>query len=105
MVGVLEIKKPLQTVVVPETAANVQCCSISFPYIFYLSNTVKPTLEHKIKDVSVSTRNVSQIFTPQPNGQIMIDCNDTQKGEAEKKCKLVLLDKFGKQVRVPFKFK
>lgn len=71
---------------------------------FFGKVIIEPTLENKIKEVSVSGQYGSQIFKPQSDGQIFIDCNDTQKGEVEKKCELVLLDKFGKQVRVPFKF-
>jgi hypothetical protein len=77
---------------------------LNFKRTFFGKVTVKPTLDNKVKGVYVSERYGSQIFTPQPDGQLIIDCFDTQKGTVEKKCELILLNNFGKQVRIPFEF-
>lgn len=72
---------------------------------FFGEVKIKPTLEDKVKEVQVKWEYGSQIFTPKADGKIYIDCNDKEKGLIEKQCELILLDKFGKQVRVPFTFK
>lgn len=71
---------------------------------FYGKVIVTPTLTHKVKEVWVTGQNGSQIFTPQADGQIIIDFNDSEKGVIVKIGELILLNSFGKQVRVPFEF-
>lgn len=71
---------------------------------FFGKVIIEPVLENKVKEVIVLENYGSQIFKPQTDGQIIFYCNDDQIGVVEKNCELVLLDKFGKQVRVPFKF-
>ncbi len=75
-----------------------------FKRTFFGKVIVKSTLNNRVKEVSVSSEYGSQIFKPQHDGQIILDCNDSKKGYIEKECELIILNSFGKQVRIPFNF-
>lgn len=66
--------------------------------------TVKQPLEHKISEVRLTTSLGQEIFKPDGNGQVAIACFDEKKGNVVRKGELVLLNSFGKQVKLPFTF-
>jgi hypothetical protein len=71
-------------------------------YVGVVKTEQKP--EHRIKEVRLTTSLGEEIFSPEPDGKIPILCNDKGKGEIIKKGKLVLLNSFGKNVKIPFTF-
>jgi hypothetical protein len=66
---------------------------------------VKEPLQHKLKQVLVYRNGVEEAFEPQNDANIYIATNDKTKGEVKIKCKLVVLNSFGKKVKIPFEFK
>jgi hypothetical protein len=64
----------------------------------------KQKLEHAIKEVQLINNWGAEIFAAEPNGTVPIICNDKQKGKIAKKGMLVLLNSFGKKVKIPFTF-
>lgn len=61
---------------------------------------VKEKLENTILNADMGY----QSFFPDYKNEILIFCNDAEKGMIEKKGDLIMLNKVGKQVRLPFKF-
>ena len=64
----------------------------------------KEKLENTIKEVQLTNDFGKEIFSPEPNGSVPIICNDKEKGKVVKKGELVLLNSFGKSVKIPFTF-
>jgi hypothetical protein len=60
-------------------------------------------LQHKIKHARSEIRYGHQVFDP-VNNQVHIYVTDTEKGELVKHGELVLLNSFGKSVKIPFSF-
>jgi len=71
-------------------------------YIGIISTREK--LEHTISEVRVKFSLGFEVFTPNPDGQVFIVSNDRDKGSVTKNGELVLLNSFGKKVKVPFGF-
>ncbi|MGG9963125.1 hypothetical protein [Ferruginibacter sp. SUN106] len=65
---------------------------------------IKGKMEHTIKECQLINDFGKEIFIPAPDGSILIMCNDKKKGTVIKKGALVLLNSFGKTVKVPFTF-
>lgn len=61
-------------------------------------------LENTIKEVRLTNDFGKEIFSPDPNGSVTIICNDKEKGKVIKNGELVLLNSFGKIVKIPFTF-
>lgn len=64
----------------------------------------KQKLEHTVKEVRLTNDFGQEIFSPSPDGSVSIVCNDKAKGKVIKKGEFVLLNSFGKNVKVPFTF-
>lgn len=65
--------------------------------------TTQP-LEHRIEEVRLTGTVGQEIFTPDENGKVYIMTRDANKGNVTKKGELVLLNSFGKKVKLPFTF-
>lgn len=66
--------------------------------------STKQPLQHKILEVRLTGSIGQEIFTPDDNGVVYIISNDKEKGTVVKKGELVLLNSFGKKVKLPFTF-
>ena len=66
--------------------------------------TTKEKLEHTISEVRLGFSLGFELFSPNAEGQVLIFSNDNDKGAVTKKGELVLLNSFGKKVRIPFSF-
>lgn len=64
----------------------------------------KQKLEYSVKEVRLTNEFGQEIFAPSPDGSVTIMCNDKAKGKTIKKGEFVLLNSFGKNVKVPFTF-
>ena len=64
----------------------------------------KEKLQHTIKEVRLTNDFGKEIFSPSPDGSASIICNDKGKGKVIKKGEFILLNSFGKNVKVPFTF-
>ena len=67
---------------------------------------VNEPLQHRIKEARLSFTTVSgeEIFYPAANGEVLIACRDSRKGLIERKGDLIILNSFGKNVKIPFTF-
>jgi len=74
------------------------------PMTFVGVVSVNQKLEHKISEVSLSGSLGQEIFSPNESGQVPILTNDGEKGSITKRGDLVLLNSFGKKVKLPFTF-
>ncbi len=61
-------------------------------------------LEHRVAEVQLERSTGKEIFSPDKDGQVPIISNDEEKGTVTKKGELVLLNSFGKKVKLPFTF-
>lgn len=61
-------------------------------------------LQHKISEVRLTGSVGQEIFSPDENGKVYIISNDKDKGTISKKGELVILNSFGKKVKLPFTF-
>ena len=61
-------------------------------------------LENTVKEVRLTNDFGQEIFEPGPDGSVAIACNDKVKGKTIKKGEFVLLNSFGKNVKIPFTF-
>lgn len=66
--------------------------------------SVKQPLQHQVAEVRLKTSLGEEIFSPDDHGQVMIMCLDEKKGTIVKKGELVVLNSFGKQLKLPFTF-
>lgn len=66
--------------------------------------STKEKLEHTISEVRLKFSLGFEVFTPNTDGQVFIVSNDRDKGLVTKNGELVLLNSFGKKVKVPFSF-
>jgi len=66
--------------------------------------SVKEPLAHKVAEVRLATSLGLEIFTPDAKGMVPIISYDEQRGLVVKKGDLILLNSFGKKVKVPFTF-
>ena len=66
--------------------------------------STKQPLQHKISEVRLTGSIGQEIFTPDENGVVYIVSNDKEKGTIVKKGELVLVNSFGKKVKLPFSF-
>jgi len=67
--------------------------------------STKEPLRHKIKEVRLQMNSYSkEIFTPATDSGVPIICQDKTKGTIKKEGELVLLNSFGKTVKLPFSF-
>jgi hypothetical protein len=96
------IKSKYTVIVIPEkTTTNGYQNS---PETFVGIVKTKEKLENTIKEVRLTNDFGKQIFSPEPNGSVSISCNDKEKGKVIKRGELVLLNSFGKSVKIPFTF-
>ena len=65
---------------------------------------VKQSLRHQVAEVRLTSSLGQEIFTPNEKGQVAIICFDDKKGTVVKEGELVLLNSFGKKVKLPFTF-
>lgn len=65
---------------------------------------VEQSLKHKIAEVRLNMSVGQEVFLPNDKGVIPIVCYDEQKGNVEKEGELILLNSFGKKVKIPFTF-
>jgi hypothetical protein len=93
-----ELLKQKYTIVVDSIGRPQGFSSIEANYFCMLK--VKGKLENTIQSVDMGY----QSFFPDYKNEVLIYCNDAEKGLLEKKGDLILLTKVGKQVRLPFKF-
>ncbi len=61
-------------------------------------------LKHKVKEARLEISYGEEMFEALPNGEVPITCNDIEKGEIKKHGKLIILNSFGKIVKIPFEF-
>jgi hypothetical protein len=66
--------------------------------------TVEQPLKYKIAEARINISVGQEVFSPNDKGVIPIVCYDEQKGNVEKKGELILLNSFGKTVKIPFTF-
>jgi hypothetical protein len=66
--------------------------------------SINQKLEHKISEVRLNSSLGQEIFSPNESGQVPILSNDTEKGNITKEGQLILLNAFGKKVKLPFTF-
>ncbi len=71
---------------------------------FYGIVKIKEQLDHVVFGVKVPLTLGSKIFLPDSFGNIIIQCNDSQKGNITKNCDLIVLNSFGKKISIPFTF-
>jgi len=64
----------------------------------------KEKLANTIKEIRLTNNFGKEIFAPETNGSVLIICNDKEKGKVVKTGELVLLNSFGKSVKIPFTF-
>lgn len=69
---------------------------------FIVKTKEKP--ENVIKEVRVKNDIGHEVFDPEEDGTVIISCKDKQKGNLTKESELVLLNSFGKKVKIPFTF-
>ena len=66
--------------------------------------SINQKLEHKISEVRLNNSLGQEIFSPSESGQVPILSNDNEKGNITKEGQLILLNAFGKKVKLPFTF-
>jgi hypothetical protein len=66
--------------------------------------STKQPLQHKISEVRLTGSFGQEIFLPDENGKVYIISNDKDKGNISKKGELVIINSFGKKVKLPFTF-
>jgi hypothetical protein len=66
--------------------------------------STKQPLQHKISEVRLIGSIGQEIFAPDENGVVYIVSNDKEKGTIVKKGELVLVNSFGKKVKLSFTF-
>lgn len=67
--------------------------------------SIKEKLEHRVSEVRLTISiGGQQIFSPDETGQVPITSRDDEKGEVIKNGEFVLLNSFGKKVKLPFTF-
>lgn len=96
------IKRKYSVVVVP-----TQTVTDNFKYRpkTYLGIvTTNQPLQHKISEVRLTGSVGQEIFSPDENGKVYIISNDKDNGNISKKGELVVLNSFGKKVKIPFTF-
>ena len=64
---------------------------------------INEKLQHTIKEVRIHGNGTSK-FIPLPNGNIPIICDDIINGNIIKNGEVILLNSFGKCVKIPFTF-
>ena len=96
------IKSKYTVIVLPEktTTNDLQ----HRPKTFIGIVKTKEKLGNTIKEVRLTNDFGKEIFSPEPNGSVPIICNDKEKGKLVKRGELVLLNSFGKSVKIPFTF-
>jgi hypothetical protein len=62
-------------------------------------------LEHRVKEVRLDNSYGQEIFPANEDGQVYIACTSKEKGQVEKKGEFVIINSFGKNVKIPFTFK
>ena len=62
-------------------------------------------LMHKVKEVRLNNSYGKEIFKANDNGEVYIYCWDKEKGIIERKGELIIINSFGKNVKIPFTFK
>lgn len=65
---------------------------------------INEPLTNKVIEATVRTRTGKQVFLPDTHQQITITLKDTNKGKILKHGEVILLNYFGKRVKVPFNF-
>lgn len=66
--------------------------------------STKQPLQHTISEVRMESSFGLEVFTPAENGKLYIRAVDGEKGEIKKEGELILLNSFGKKVKIPFSF-
>ena len=96
------IKNKYTVMVTPATTVMADFKSQPKTYIGIVST--KQPLEHTIAEVRLETSVGEQLFSPGNEGKVPIICNDSKKGTVTKKGTLILLNSFGKKIKLPFRF-
>lgn len=84
-----------------ETIENLKWRSNSY---FAIVKTNQP-LKHQVKEVRLDIGYGKEIFPANDNGEVYIAFTDKEKGLIERKGDLIILNSFGKIVKIPFTFK
>jgi hypothetical protein len=66
--------------------------------------STKQPLQNKVSEVRLTSSVGQEIFTPDENGKVYIASNDKAKGNISKNGELIILNSFGKKVKLPFTF-
>jgi len=66
--------------------------------------STKEPLQHKISEVRLTGSVGQAIFSSDENGKVFIILNDKEKGKVSKTGELIILNSFGKKVKLPFTF-
>jgi hypothetical protein len=96
------IQSRYSVVVLPtrDTAENFRYRPKTFAGII----KIKQQPGHTIKEMELSNDFMKEIFPAASNGTVSFICNDNQKGKIIKKGELVLLNSFGRKMKLPFSF-
>lgn len=96
------IKDQYTVVVVPVSTAPEPYTHRPWTFVGLVST--KQPLQHTLSEVRLANTNGYEVFLPDSNGKTYILVYDKDKGNISKKGELLLLNKFGKKVKLPFSF-
>jgi hypothetical protein len=65
---------------------------------------VNEQLQNKVKEVRLKISIGEEIFSSNENGEVYIACSDEEKGSITRKGDLIIINSFGKNVKLPFSF-
>lgn len=100
--SLIKNKYTVSVVETKETIENLKWRNNSY---FAIVKTNQP-LQNKVKEVRLDIAGYGQeIFPANDNGEVYIACTDWQKGLIERKGEFVIINSFGKNVKIPFTFK
>jgi hypothetical protein len=74
------------------------------PPVYFAVVTTNEPLQHRVKEATLDLKFGKQIFSPNENGEVYITFSDSEKGTIKKTGELVMLNSFGKKVKIPFSF-
>ncbi len=98
----LLIKKKYTIIVTPTNQITENVKNTPKTYVGYVS--IQQKLEHIISEVRLSGLLGSQQFMPNETGQVLIVSLDKERGQVVKKGDVIILNSFGKEVKLPFSF-
>ena len=86
----------LDSIISPQDFPNKEYFS------YYARLRVQDNKKDILKEVKVPTDFGADVFKIDKNGEIIIACRDKSPGLIEKKCSLIVIDKYGKEVNIQF---